>query len=411
LLGNNGYLNVLIIILNISNFDDEFLSCVIPKFIYKYFDLSVQKQVKIKKPKVISMIENLENLKKKSNSNKPNKSNLENENDFSKSENKYEANNYYYQLEEDIDFKKSSKSSLGYEIMFFLNFSAVYALFLFLYLFPLKDILMNEVKFSTNKVVDFYKKFMVYFCHLVFIVFIYNFLKNYLDEFVNSFVLSDDTINLALKNARSNKKENQEPNFEEKKKSSILPFLNQSFSFFSSLLVLLKNFLILIIMIFYFFASSKAFYKSLNIDYKTDLKISTLEKPFLMAFDNPYKIFENFKIIHSYNILTEYQIKYSRHELEFKFTSSEGKQDKFDYAAKRFSVSDNNNLNVINLYFPRLDFILYKSAISDSEQINQNLYLAILCGKILERNPVTLDLLKYRTRPETNFISILINFY
>jgi len=136
---------------------------------------------------------------------------------------------------------------------------------------------------------------MIYFFHLVFIIFIYNFLKNYLDEFVDSLFLSDYIINLAVKNTRLNNKDKQETNFEEKKESSIIAFLNKVFRFmcwyYLKFFYFNNDFLFLRVI--------EGFLQIAKIDSKTDLKISTLEKPLLMGFNNTLKIFKNFKIINS----------------------------------------------------------------------------------------------------------------
>ncbi len=406
-LGNNGYSNLVILVLNLNSFDDDFFSYVIPKFIFRFFGLIIQKEVKIRKPKIISMIENLDNLKKKSNQSAKKEYgsknyNLENEIETSPKE-KDDNYNYYY-TEEKYDQKYFSKSSFGYEIMIFFNLSALYSLFIFLYLFPLRDILFNEVKFNIKRVVEFYRNFMVYFNHLVFATYIYCFIKHYLDVFVNLFTIKDDFIQESIKNLLENSelKKGSEANNSNNKKTEIINFgtLKNMISNISNLVSFLKNLFVFIFLIFYFTFASKVFYQALNIEYKTDIKIVTFERHFSFAFNFSHNFFENFKVLHPYNILSEYQSKYSRFELELKFASLEEKEKK-NYVAKRYGISD-NNLNMLNLYFSRLDFTMYKSALSD--QINQNLYLIILCGKVLERNPVTLDLLKFKTRPETNII-------
>jgi len=398
-------MNILIIILTLNCFDDEFLRNLIPKFFYKFFGLNIQKEIKVKKPKIISMIENLQNLKKK------NSNNLNNENEITNkqnNENEYENDeNYFYHLEEDLEIKKSKQNSILYEIMIFFNLITLYVLFIFLYLIPLKEIMMNEVKFNTTKVNEFYRKYMVYFCHLVFATFIYYFIKAYLEDFFNAFILNDE---MMIKETMNNlKNENIGVNSGKfnkhiKAKNGFVTVYENCLLHTFNFLKLFKNFVVLIFLIFYFISSSKTFYRSLNIDYNTDIKIATLEKHFNYAFAISDKFFNNLRVLHNYNILTEYQSKYIRYELEIKFNNSDNNKDKLDnYALKRFGVSDNNNLTLFNLYFPRLDYMLYKSGLS--EDLNQNIYLAILCGKIIERNPITLDLLKYRTRSETNIIS------
>lgn len=415
LLGNNGYLNFLLLVLNINSFDDEYLTCVIPKSVYKYLDLYLRKETKVKKPRIISMIENLENLKKKgresSQATPLGRNHLENEEDIQSNKDDSDKEDGYYIVQEDLDPNKSAKGSLGFEIMVFFNFMCVYLLFIFLYLIPLKDILTNEIKFNTGKVVEFYRQFMVYFGHMITITFAYYFLKKYFEDFISTFIINDKLIEEALRSVRekaeqdkAGKNHPEQQASDSKEKEYKKPnFVAKIFLYCSTILILLKMFFVFLFLIFYYLATTKGFYKTLNIDHKSDIKLSVLERHFPSAFGFSESLFNMLKITNNYDILSEYQSKYARYELELKIKNGEENKDRYEYITKRFGVSDTNNLQFFNFYFSRLDYQLYKSALSDN--INKELYAVILCGKILERNPIVLDLLKYKTREETNIIS------
>jgi hypothetical protein len=425
ILGNNGILNYLIISLTINCFDDEFLGNFMPKEIIKFIDLNIQKKYKVRKPQVISLIENLEKIKNKNKKNTnintiesnlkyKDYNNLDKEENIKKNEIEIEnenenTENNYYTYEEDIEISNSTKKQNGflYEIIMFLNFLCAYLLFLFLYQFPIKDVLINELKFNTNKTKEFLKKYIFYYIYIITFVILFNFIIKFMQNFIKIFLKNEKIIDrIFQKNSKmkNKNKNNDNDNYNDTNNNIdniIISFVFILFNIFK----FMKNILIFLFLFIYFIHNTKIFYSTFDIKLKSTSSIFYLENIFEKNFNINLSrdFFDKFNLSHKYNILKEFQSKYSRYELEIKFKNGEDNKDKFEFLSKRFGVQDNNNLLFFNLYFPRLDYKIYSSALS--EKANTDLYLIILAGKIIERNAIVLDLLKYNMRNENNFIS------
>ena len=363
MVGNFSFLYFLTIVLNLTNFDDDFFISMIPNKFLKFFELDVILLVEDDDELEVDKKEENENKKEK-NKNEKNSKITEEEltKEVPKNKNPYDVED---DEEEEIIVVKSkekkdeTKSQVSThiitEILTFLNFFCITVIWTFHFIFPFKLLVTDYFKISKNEFLSIVlnNSYLNVFMLLVFFFIIFKFIWNHFEAMYNDINdLIDSKNNILL---------------------SMIGFL----------LNFILKILFIIFVSMYFLASVESLYKSVN------LKISS--KLFKGGLNLSHKYFDRFHIINNYGLFKN-KMTTERQELEIKYLTknSSWKNVNFNYKP---SVS-NSDLHFIMPHQPRLDWLITSSAYS--RNIESEPYLIILLGKVLEKNPVILDLLGYK---------------
>jgi hypothetical protein len=382
--GNYNFFNLLTMVVNLSLFDDEILRSFIPQFLITLFDLDPLEH------------EHINYLKEKNSKDYINKQNKTLEEEQAKgvfTEQELtnilkERKSLYSQYEEEEEniFKSNS---IFLELYIFIVLLCLSIFFCFFYLYPLKNLLEGSLQLKNenikwvfnNTIINYYMIFITLFIFLGFLYDNFNMMKD---------SLFDDMV---------------EDNTPTKKSFSVISKL---FSFVSHIFNLLKNLIIVVFLISYFLHVISVFYTSL------DLKLSDKNSKFVvdrylnegLAFSD--MIFSRFRLAHGYGLFRRMTGVGGRPELEIYYMSEEDKT--WETLNFQYKMNDSKEFKMkFNIpHQPRIDWQIWFSALA--RDINSEPWLVIMLGKVLEKNPVTLDLLGYKTKQKGFFYECKIIF-
>jgi hypothetical protein len=334
LTGNYNFFNILTVVVNLSNFDDMFLRAVIPKFVLRICELDVD--VSRSATKVDDTLDEV-------------KEQEEDENDITE----ILRNRDLRGLKED-EIERSS--TFTHEVIMFVNMLCLSLLIAFFWLYPLKDLLPGTLtttketlgRVYNNQVMNTYMTFL-------FIYIMIQFLRGHVKLINNEHNNGGGGNNLSML----------------VKSFKLLPF---------SVFILL-----------YYLHATSVFYHGI------DLKVprSAIGKYVEQGMEFSDNIFTRFRICHGYGLFRRMTGVGFRPELEVKYQTIDSiKADKYETLNFIYKIND-NALPKFNVpHQPRVDWQIWFSALS--HDINTEPWLIIMLGKVLERNPVTLDLLGYQ---------------
>ena len=380
------------IIINLSNFDDNFIIAVVPHRLLKILDLDLEmindeKLNQIKDNPIIESKTNdksgLKNTNENNDSHQPLKDQknknpydvYEEEDNIStdlhplkdqKNKNPYDLCDEKDNIPTDLPIKNDKKienlqqSYFYKEILVFINLWCLLLIWIFHWVFPIKNLSSGYFKINKTEFLSIVtnNNFMNYFIYLVFTYIVLKYIWNHLDEIsieINEII---------------------------KAKSSLLII-----SFVSILLI---KILFIILAALYFFGSVMSLYNGINLRSPNTL---------IKSGNNiSEKYFKKLNIHNNYGLFKS-NISNERLELELKYLDQNNIWKNINFKYKP-SIS-NNNLLFIMPHQPRLDWQVAVSAYSKS--IESDPFLLILLGKILERNAVTLDLLGYLIPQKENY--------
>ena len=152
----------------------------------------------------------------------------------------------------------------------------------------------------------------------------------------------------------------------------------------------MSKLLFIILASLYFLGSLKNFYSGVGLNLSS--------KFFKGGLNLSQKYFNRFHIYNNYGIFNKKLVN-DRLELDIKFSEDSDSWKPVDFQYK--PSLGRNDLRIIMPHQPRLDWQVASSAYSKS--IESDPYLVLLLGKVLEKNPVILDLLGYRIEEKENF--------
>jgi hypothetical protein len=146
-----------------------------------------------------------------------------------------------------------------------------------------------------------------------------------------------------------------------------------------------------IFILLYYLHATSVFYQGLELKVPNNMIGKYIEQ----GMELSDMLFTRFRICHGYGLFRRMTGVGFRPELEIKYQTSDllgtGKYETLNFIYK---MKDNNSLRVNLPHQPRIDWQIWFSALSDD--INTEPWLIIMLGKVLEKNPVILDLLGYR---------------
>ena len=436
--GNYGFINLLIITLNVLNFDDYFFRTIFTQKTLNFLGvdhLMILVPQYIQDRKEQNILVNNEEQKLQEIKNK-----MDNEKDKEKLS---KLNVEYNQLRQKIyeiiedesdDYPKIETtlkvdSTFLRECFIFCNFLCANILFVYLFLYPIKRLVQGmaiieettKQKFKTSIIV-----FSIYVFIYINICFFINLMSNVKNSILSDKGMMNSVINEMMeKNKKMREEENKEKNEENKNdenkdkkneknkkpeienKMSILkkiPKLKVISYAFISLFKLMKFFGFILLFIIYFTGSVKYFLLNMEIDLIEDN--SSSKKKDKNKLDNSNSssslknlvavsdiLFGNYGTFGTYGNIQEEILSVSgKSEIEIEYTNPTLKNWKtvnFEYKLG----PENINPKFLFFHTPRIDWKMFLSA--KEEDLNSDTWLVILLGKIIQKNPVVLDLLGY----------------
>ena len=430
--GNYGFLHLLVIVLNILNFDDYFFRSILPKNILQklkidYLSILIPLYLKEKKElnEEINKNENeIDRLRKEMDKESAKKKDKD-EKRLKELTNEYnKIRKKIYDLVDD-DFDDSEKiettfkieSSILKECFVFINFLCANLLLTYIFLYPIKR-LIQGMSIIEQLPKDRFKSTLIFFSIYVFAYIVITFFINLVLNFKSSIFSEKSLINSVMNEMLENnkkKKENENVNIEEEIKKSLYKknYCKIIFCQILNLIKMSKNILLIIIFSIYFLGSVKFFL--LNIDVEIFPKTKNTSKKDSIE-DNSPSIIQNFVFLsdlffsnyNAYGIYgnTQEEIKsvLGRSELEIEYTSEKNqnmwKTINFEYKLG----PKNSNPKFLFFHTPRLDLKINNAA--NDEDLNSDSWIILLLGKIFEKNPVVMDLLGYETEEKNIYSKI-----
>ena len=402
--GNYSFFQLLILTINILNFDDYFIRGIFSQKILNFFNIDnltniVLKYIEEKEKKEEEESKEEEELEKRKQEieKKMKEKGKETEEDKKEIEELYKEirkkrwNLYDYSEYPRIEETLNIETSLIRELFIFINLFCLTMLFVFLYLFPLKNLLgkgANIQSLDNENVKSFLDIYSIFIFIYILFIFFYDIASG-----LKNILLSSYTLNPFDDEEEENKKKKTEKDYK-KMTLNILSYIISG----------TKIFFILTIIIIYFIGSLNSLYQSLNINLveedeniKEKEKELNLESPssgiinFGLTLSNI--IFQRFSVFGKYGtIQREILGTNGRSELEIEYTTNINKY-KYEEINFMFKTGKKNIPKFNFFYLPRLDWQINYSAYSPD--INSDPYLVVLLGKIFEKNPIILDLLGY----------------
>lgn len=426
LTGNYGYLQLLILVVNLSNFDDYYLRGVIPKAIIDLFELDqleeiveryvIEKEIKDKQDEENEKKEKEEtaalNEKYKNATEEDRKKLMEEIIKIKKRSFNMDDYDDSPKIEE-MFFDDNNKTTLLKETFIFFNVFCIIMIFICFYKFPLNKLLTGAFQIQTPEMTDgqtFIGLYMIAIFIYFNVVIFCNIIQRVKNTLFMAFAFDSSFLNKDM--------DKDEP------KSSWMSKINTGMTY---LYKFIGIFIMFIAFMLYFLGNVDGFFSGiglalvdrnkLNANLKNNKTSSSSSSSFGSSFtgsqfditepkigmlDNGVLLSDIiFQRFHSLGNYTGVQGKIKgvngRSELEIKYLDSVS--NKWKAINFLYKMSLKNKPKIFVPYLPRLDYQM--SLAGYSYDINQEPWLAILLGKILEVNPVTMDLLGYKVQEKS----------
>jgi len=344
--GNFNFYPFLAIIINLSNFDDDFILSVFPNFLLKRFDLDFDKITTFQKSEEDIIKEKREKLLGK----KPTQVENNSKENEKEEENKIQEG----QKDQEPFYKRSNLTSpFITELITFVNMLSILLLICFMYILPLNDILGGKYKIYPS---IFLKNILniQYFSYYILAVFFFIVLKFL---FFNYEFFSEEL--------------------------NRLKYRRGSHKYLSISICFMRRFLFFILITVYFFSAVSSLYNTVKLKVTDNVVQSAIQ------FSKQFT--KRIHIANSYTLFKKIKGVSGRLELEFFYKQSKGEWIILETTFNR----DLEVLKFPSISHSRLNWKLATSAYS--QDINSQPYLALILGRLLERNPVTLNLLGFST--------------
>jgi hypothetical protein len=348
LTGNYNFFNLLTIVLNISNFDDDFFRTIIPNNFLVYFELDPCY--------IINKTNNIEETdhepKTDVSDNDPDLNTEDNINEQKILEILRNKNLRKIRDEEKIE------TSFFSECLINMNFLCVSILITFFYIYPLKDLIPGNLMITPKHIGLCYDNvFMNFYVLFIFIYILFKSISGHIVE-----------INYGVNKAVSN--------------SITKTVLHQLF-------VLVKSFKFIPFIIFlfgYYLHATSVFFKSVDLTLPSKSYLGNYIDEGVKVTD---LLFSRFRISHGYGLFRVMTGVGNRPELEIKVEIN----DIFETLNFNYKMDDRKSLKYNIPHQPRIDWQIWFSSLA--KDVNSEGWMIIMLGKILEKNPVILDLLGY----------------
>ena len=412
LVGNYGVLNLLVIILNVVNFDDYFFRSILSKNILKKWNLDtisgfIPEYLSDKKnlnEEISKHEEDLEKIRKDLDKLKDPKDKEKNAKEIKELNDKYnmirkkiiDLSEEEYDDGPKIETTLIVESSLLKECFIFINFFCANLLFVYLVLYPIKRLIKGVTvieQLPTHK----FKFTLIVGSVYVFIYITIVFITNLVGKLKNSIFSEKGMMNSILVDMiQKNKEENingmdmikniQKPSCLKVIKMTIFNVIKMS-----------RYFILAVIFGFYYLGSVSHFLLNIDVElYPESSQKDNKDPPGLiqncLAFSDI--IFSNYNVYGVYgNTQKEIQSVLGKSELEIEYTTEINKNSwktvNFNY---KLSL-ENSEPKFLFFHTPRLDYKLCEAA--NEEDLNKDSWIILLLGKIFEKNPIIMDLLGY----------------
>ena len=412
LVGNYGVLNLLVIILNVVNFDDYFFRSILSKNILKKWNLDtisgfIPEYLSDKKnlnEEISKHEEDLEKIRKDLDKLKDPKDKEKNAKEIKELNDKYnmirkkiiDLSEEEYDDGPKIETTLIVESSLLKECFIFINFFCANLLFVYLVLYPIKRLIKGVTvieQLPTHK----FKFTLIVGSVYVFIYITIVFITNLVGKLKNSIFSEKGMMNSILVDMiQKNKEENingmemikniQKPSCSKVIKMTIFNVIKMS-----------RYFILAVIFGFYYLGSVSHFLLNIDVElYPESSQKDNKDPPGLiqncLAFSDI--IFSNYNVYGVYgNTQKEIQSVLGKSELEIEYTTEINKNSwktvNFNY---KLSL-ENSEPKFLFFHTPRLDYKLCEAA--NEEDLNKDSWIILLLGKIFEKNPIIMDLLGY----------------
>ena len=423
LVGNYGVLNLLVIILNVVNFDDYFFRSLLSKNILKKWNLDtisgfIPEYLSDKKKlneEISKHEEDLEKIRKDIDKLKDPKDKEKNAKEIKELNDKYnmirkkiiDLSEEEYDDGPKIETTLIVESSLLKECFIFINFFCANLLFVYLVLYPIKRLIKGVTvieQLPTHK----FKFTLIVGSVYVFIYITIVFITNLVGKLKNSILSEKGMMNSILVDMiQKNKEENingmdmikniQKPSCLKVIKMTIFNVIKMS-----------RYFILAVIFGFYYLGSVSHFLLNIDVElYPESSQKDNKDPPGLiqncLAFSDI--IFSNYNVYGVYgNTQKEIQSVLGKSELEIEYTTEINKNSwktvNFNY---KLSL-ENSEPKFLFFHTPRLDYKLCEAA--NEEDLNKDSWIILLLGKIFEKNPVIMDLLGYEIEEKKNLEKI-----
>ena len=429
LVGNYGFLNLLVIVLNVLNFDDYFFRSILPKNILQmlkidYLSILIPLYLKEKKElnEEINKNENeIARLRKEMDTESAKKEGKDEKklkeltNEYNKIRKKiYDLVDDDFYDTEKIETTFKIESSILKECFIFINFLCASLLVIYIFLYPIKR-LIQGMSIIEQLPKERFKATLIFFSLYVFAYIVIGFFINLVLNFKSSIFSEKSLINSVMNEMLINNKKakgNENVNIKDEIKKSLNKKNYCKIGFFAilNIIKMSKNILLIIIFGIYFLGSVKFFLLNIDVEIVEKTNSNTSKKDSIE--DNSPSVIQNFLFLsdllfsnyNAYGIYgnTQEEINSAlgRSELEIEYTT-EINQNSWKTINFEYKLGPkNSNPKFLFFYTPRLDFKINSAA--NEEDLNADSWIILLLGKIFEKNPVVMDLLGYETE-EKNF--------
>ena len=411
--GNYGVLNLLVIILNVLNFDDYFFRTIFSKNFLMKWGLDtlsgyVPEYLSDKKKlnqEINNYEQELQKIRKELDKIKDPKDKEKNANEIKELNNKYntirkkifELSEQEYDESPKIETTLIVESSLMKEIFIFINFFCANLLFVYLVLYPIKRLIKGVTvieQLPTHK----FKFVLIVASVYVFIYITVVFLTNLVGKLKNTIFSEKGMIDsLLVDMIQKNREENinSMDMIKNIKKPGCCKVIKMTlFNVFR-----MSRYLILAVIFgFYFLGSVSHFLLNIDVElYPEQSSDKDIKEPpgliqNCLSFADI--IFSNYNVYGIYgNTQKEIQSVLGKSELEIEYTTelntNSWKTVNFNY---KLSL-ENSEPKFLFFHTPRLDYKLSQAAYE--EDLNKDSWIILLLGKIFEKNPIIMDLLGY----------------
>ena len=422
LAGNYGALNLLVIILNIINFDDYFFRSIFSRNFLKKWGLDTVSglvpgyfaEKKILDGEINKHEEELEKIRKEMDqkNDKKEKDKNKNSEELKELNKKYnETRKKIIELSEEIYYEGPKieeslivESSLLKECFIFINFSCAILLLVYIVIYPIKRLIKGVTVIEQLPTYKF-KHVLIAGSVYVFIYILIFFLINLVGKLKNTIFSEKGMMDSLLYEMmeKKNDKDNTTNNvngiefIKSIKKPNCIKIISMTVL---NVFKMTKYLIFISIFGFYYMGSVNHFLLNIDVElYPEKSKSEENDEPSnpglfqnCLAFSNI--IFSNYNVYGIYgNTQKEIQSILGRSELEIEYLTE---FDKYNWKTVNFNYKlglENSDPKFLFFHLPRLDYKL--SEVANDEDLNKDSWIIILLGKIFERNPVVLDLLGY----------------
>ena len=412
LAGNYGVLNLLVIVLNVVNFDDYFFRAILSKNFLKKWNLDtisgfIPEYLADKKKlneEISKYEEDLEKIRKELDKLKDPKDKEKNAKEIKELNNKYnnirkkiiDLSEEEYDDGPKIETTLIVESSLMKECFIFINFFCANLLFVYLVLYPIKRLIKGVTvieQLPTHK----FKFTLIFASVYVFIYITIVFITNLVGKLKNSIFSEKGMMNsILIDMIQKNKEENINgmDMIKNIKKPSCLKVIKMTIF---NIIKMSRYFVLAVIFGFYYLGSVSHFLLNIDVElYPASTEKDNKDPPGLiqncLAFSDV--IFSNYNVYGIYgNTQKEIQSVLGKSELEIEYTTEINKNSwKSIFFNYKLSL-ENSEPKFLFFHTPRLDYKLCEAA--NDEDLNKDSWIILLLGKIFEKNPIIMDLLGY----------------